>query len=60
MNSSPHREPSPAPLVADGGVPFRASQSDGFVGWLDLMETLEALCPQWPAARPMLGDDYRL
>lgn len=60
MNSLPHREPSTTPLVAEGGVPFRASQPDGFVDWLDLMETLEALCPVWPDTRPMVGGDYRL
>ena len=51
MNSSPKapehaREPL---LVAEGGIPYVPSQSaDPYLAWMDLMEAVEALCPQWP------------
>jgi hypothetical protein len=28
--------------------------------WLDLMDVVEALCPEWPPAEPTVGASYRL
>lgn len=37
------------PLARDGGVRLRpSSRRDPFEAWMDLMEAVEALCPQWP------------
>lgn len=53
MNGSPKQHPpknnqDPYPLVGPAvpkiSLPGRSDLSD----WLDLMETIEALCPQWP------------
>jgi hypothetical protein len=44
-----------APLVRDGGVQFMPTgDRDPFEAWIDLMEAVEALCPNWPvrALRP--------
>lgn len=54
MNGSPKQQPAkvehePYPLVGPAipkiSLPGRSDLSD----WLDLMEVVEALCPQWPA-----------
>jgi len=33
---------------------------DPIAAWLDLMEVVEALCPEWPAREVMMNGDYRL
>lgn len=33
---------------------------DPIAAWLDLMEVVEALCPQWPERSKGRGGDYRL
>lgn len=49
------------PLAANVGVPYRAlPEGDPLVAWLDLMETMEALCPVWPLHEHRPGRDYRL
>lgn len=38
-----------SPFVAEGGVEYRVSDAvDPFDAWVQLMEVIEALCPQWP------------
>lgn len=40
-------------LVGEGGVRFTpAHERDPLEAWVDLMEAVEALCPQWPAREP--------
>ncbi|WP_149196512.1 hypothetical protein [Luteimonas suaedae] len=66
--SSSRKPPSPAPdplpepvLVREAGVPYRPGPAaDPFERWLELMEVVEALCPQWPRRAPTIGRDYRL
>jgi hypothetical protein len=37
------------PFVAEGGVEYRTPDAtDPFDSWIQLMEVVEALCPQWP------------
>ena len=63
MNSHPTSKGNARPpqLVAEGGAAYRPSQSaDPFAAWMDLMETVEALCPQWPQRAQSLGGTYRL
>ncbi len=53
--------PTQSLLVAEGGVPYRASKSaDPFVAWMDLMEAVEALCPEWPVREVDDGGVYKL
>jgi hypothetical protein len=48
-------------LVAEGGVEYRLSGSaDPFAAWMNLMETVEALCPRWPQRERSVGGTYRL
>ena len=56
------RQSAPILLVADGGQPHTIPASaDPIADWLDLMETVEALCFEWPAPdSPAAGFDYRL
>lgn len=50
-----------AVLAASAGVSYRAEvEGDPVAAWLDLMEVVEALCPQWPVRNPIVGRDYRL
>lgn len=44
----------PPVLVSEAGVPFRPVHVDAVADWMDLMEAVEALCPQWPAREPTL------
>ncbi len=66
MNSSPKSiapvaDNRPALLVAEAGVPYRPdSRGDPIVAWMDLMEAVEALCPQWPPQPVTSYRDYRL
>jgi hypothetical protein len=57
----PGKEPL---LVAEAGLPYRTVvEGDPFEAWMDLMEVVEALCPQWPQwpqRAPSIGRDYRL
>jgi hypothetical protein len=61
-SSSPPKSKTPPPLlVAEGGVAYRLSDSaDPFSAWMDLMEAVEALCPEWPRREPSAGGIYRL
>lgn len=50
-----------APFAASGGVEYVRSPSVSSVdAWIDLMETVEALCPCWPERELSIGTDYRL
>lgn len=53
---------APVILVADGGLRHTVPPSaDPIADWLDLMEVVEALCPEWPEpAPPRPGWIYRL
>lgn len=50
MNSLPPSPGDTQPLfVAEGGVEYRVFDAvDPFDAWVQLMEVVEALCPQWP------------
>jgi hypothetical protein len=49
------------PFVAEGGVPYRMPDaSDPVDAWIQLMEVIEALCPQWPQRGPSLGGTFLL
>ena len=53
--------PTAPVLVAEGGVPYTAiPDGDPIEAWLDLMEAVEALCPEWPAPESKIWCDYRL
>jgi hypothetical protein len=41
-------KPEKFPFVAEGGVPFTASDRDPFEALDDLMTVVEALTPTWP------------
>lgn len=44
---------APVILVADGGLPQALPPSaDPIADWLDLMDVVEALCPEWPVPEP--------
>ena len=59
MSSS--SKPTDFPLVAEGGVPYKADLSrDPFEALDDLMTVVEALCPVWPPREPTKGGDYWL
>lgn len=48
-------------LVADGGLRRAVPPSaDPIADWIDLMSTIEAICPQWPAREVPPGLGYRL
>lgn len=49
-------------LVADGGLRRVVPPStDPIADWIDLMDTVEAICPQWPAREvPPVTWVYRL
>lgn len=52
---------SPAVLVADGGVQHHSRvQGDPMAALFELMEVVEALCPEWPEAPITLGTNFRL
>jgi hypothetical protein len=43
--------------VREAGVPFSAPvEQDPFVAWSELMDVVEALCPQWPPRPPARYD----
>ena len=52
----------PVILVAEGGLQNTLPRSfDPIADWIDLMEAVEALCPEWPARKPpRVGGEYRL
>ncbi|MGQ0709313.1 MAG: hypothetical protein ACT4NV_06135 [Rhodoferax sp.] len=58
--------PAQCVLVREAGVPFqppRAEDSgvDPFTQWLDLMEVVQMLCPEWPVRdQPMQGQQWKL
>lgn len=63
MNSlqMPASDPRQPLLVAEGGVPYRASgERDPFAAWMDLMEVVESLCPRWPPRELSVGHTFRL
>src|SRR3546814_1634140 len=44
---------APVILAANGGPPQALPPSaDPIADWLDLMEVVEALCPEWPLPEP--------
>lgn len=50
-----------APFAASGGAEYVGSPGVSSVdAWMDLMETVEALCPRWPKRELSIGTDYRL
>lgn len=53
---------APVILAANGGLPRALPPSaDPIADWLDLMEVVEALCPEWPMPEPpQPGWVYRL
>jgi hypothetical protein len=51
-------EPPLAGAAGAPGVPRRLA--DPIAAWADLMEAVEALCPQWPPRQPSLPRDCRL
>ena len=57
-----HKDTKRTPLlVANAGLPYSVRpQGDSIEAWLDLMETLEALCPQLPMQKMRVGTDFRL
>lgn len=62
MNPPPERASSPAaPLASSGGVALELPCPDSPLdALLDLMEVVEALCPQWPQRSLVIGTDYRI
>jgi hypothetical protein len=57
-----HKDTKQTPLlVAEAGLPYSVRpQGDPIDAWLDLMETVEALCPQLPMPEMRVGTDFRL
>lgn len=50
-----------APFAASGGVAYvHAPHGSSVDVWMDLMETVEALCSRWPERELSLSTDYRL
>ena len=49
-------EAGPPPvLVAEGGIAPQASRNaDPITAWMQLMDVVEALCPQWLPREPMI------
>ena len=43
-------------LVAEAGVRYEVVPADPIAAWFDLMETVEALCPEWPPRRSSLSE----
>lgn len=50
------RHPLAGPNVVSIPLPARSDLSD----WVDLMEVVEALCPQWPAQKPQRDGNFKL
>ena len=51
-DDAPPRDPL---LVGEGGVAYAAKpEGDPFVALAELMEVVEALCPEWPRRRSSL------
>ncbi len=49
------------PLAKSAGVPYRPPATGSPIAdWIDLMETVEALCLRWPEPDVEIGHDYRL
>ena len=57
-----HKDTKQTPLlVAEAGLPYSVRpQGDPIDAWLDLMETVEALFPQFPMPEMRVGTDFRL
>jgi len=67
MKSSPNpiadkTTPERTPLTAYAGAPDGRppEASDPIAAWIDLMEAVEALCPQWPEREIPVGGNYYL
>lgn len=66
MISSPtstvrQRASQDAPLAASAGESATPEQcGTSFNDWIDLMEAVEALCPDWPEQEITIGDDFRI
>lgn len=51
----------PAPLARDGGADDATQLPvDPIAAWIDLMEVVEELCPQWPERRVVSGGQFKL
>ncbi len=62
MNYSQPTASAPAHFVRDGGLERTSTEppQNPIAAWLDLMEVVEALCPEWPAREVVRGGIYRL
>jgi hypothetical protein len=63
MSSSQNSTDKPRTLLlaAEGGEPYRLREgADPIDAWIELMEAVEALCPEWPQREPWVGETYRL
>ncbi len=64
MSYSANSIDAPAPVhFARGGLRHRTGPrvpQDPILAWLELMEVVEALCPQWPPRYIAVGGQYRL
>lgn len=60
MNAQAGSEPVVL-LVADAGVTHAPTHSDDPIAqWIDLMEVVEALCPEWPVQDPIYKGPFLL
>lgn len=50
----------PAPLIGSAVRRYPAAHADPFADFAELMELVEALCPEWPARGPTRGGDFRI
>ena len=64
MNSSPDDAPRafdvPPLTVVAGWDSVLPVPQDPIGAWLDLMDVVEALCPQWPEPTPARAREFRL
>ena len=64
MSSSPDDAPraveTPPLTVVAGWDSVLPVPQDPIGAWLDLMEVVEALCPQWPAQAATRAREFRL
>lgn len=48
------------PFAATAGVCRPVVHEDPFAVWAELMELVEALCPDWPERPPTRGENFRI
>jgi len=57
----PRSEQEVVVLVAEAGVEHvRACSDDPIEDWINLMEVVEALCPEWLQREPLIGGRFEL